>query len=139
MIKRIFRTLLRALARKLALCRLPADLVAGDLCAIQAGEAGFAVLKVLAVDPEGVHVRLYKQRFRSLPTTPDPAELSLGVFKVDGDTSDAFSIGHLPLTREALAVSWPVRIAHRPVLTGELDGYEMWIESHGGYFDQPIL
>ena len=139
MIKRIFRTLLRALARKLALSRLPSDLVAGDLCAIQAGEAGFAVLKILAVDPDGVHVRLYKQRFRSLPATPDPAELSLGAFKVDGGTSDAFSIGHLPLTREALAVSWPVRVAHRSVLADELDGYEIWIKSQGGYFDQPIL
>jgi hypothetical protein len=114
-------------------------LAAGDVCAIPAGDSGFAVLRVLAVDSRCVHVRLYKQRFSALPRELDLTELSLGVFKTDGTASDPFSIGHLPLTREGLGLSGPVRIFHRPVLGDELDGYQIWLESRGGYFDGQIL
>jgi hypothetical protein len=138
MLERIFSTLLRPLARSLAVRRLPPDMAAGDLYAIPAREEGFAVLKVLAVD-DGVHVRLYRQRYAHIPSATDVDELSLGVFTVGGNGPDAFSIGHLPLTRKAFAVSGPVRIGRRPILPEELDGYEIWLESLGGYFDRGIL
>jgi len=140
MISGMLRAVLRPVIRRWALGRLPSDLTAGDLCAIPGGEGGgFAILKVLAVDPSGVHVRLYKQRFTAIPADLDLAELSLGVFQAVGGGSDPFSIGHLPISREGLGLSGPIRIANRPVLADELDGYQMWLESHGGYFEGRIL
>jgi hypothetical protein len=138
-LKGILRPLLRPFARRWALRRLPPDLAAGDLYAIPTNDSRFAILKVLATDPQGVHVRLYKQRFSSVPSRLEASELTLGAFAVDETNSDPFTIGHLPITRISFGLSSPVRVARQPVLEDELEGYRIWLDSRGGYFEGRII
>ena len=78
MFKRIVYAALRPFVHRWARSQVPADLAAGDLCVIPAREAGYAIIKILAVDAGGLHVRLYKERFPTVPDDLDRATLSLG-------------------------------------------------------------
>ena len=102
----------------------------GSLYSVNDGEGWFRIAKVLAVDEKGVHIRLYKNRFKDRPTTVDKRALSLG--KVDDP--DGFGMGHLPLTRAAF-VAWQPKLLERgEVSSEELDGFLEWQKSGGGYF-----
>ncbi len=88
------------------------------------------MVKILVLEPDAVHIRIYKQRFSSRPASVDPASLSLGKL---GD-KDGFSIGHLPLARRTFASWKPVYISQQPVLDSELEGYRTWKDAKGGIF-----
>lgn len=89
----------------------------------------FGVLKVLVLDPEAVHVRVYQQRYAVRPTSVDPNTLTLGKL---GDKN--FSIGHLPLSRKSFS-SWdPVFVSQESVREEELEGYRIWQRAQGGVF-----
>jgi hypothetical protein len=103
---------------------------AGDLYSTREGNGQFSVVKILVLEPQAVHVRIYKQRFSSRPASVDPASLTLGKI----DDKNAFSIGHIPLSRKTFA-SWnPVFISQQSVSDGELEGYKMWKEASGKTF-----
>jgi len=107
------------------------DWHAGGLYSTADGQGQFSVVKILVLEPNAVHVRVYKQRFSSRPTSIDPASLTLG--QLDG--KDSFSIGHLPLSRSSFASWAPVFITQQPVSDDELEGYKMWKEAKGGVFN----
>jgi hypothetical protein len=88
----------------------------------------FGVLKVLAVDSNFVHVRVYKDHFPQEPRNLDPAKLSLGTI----DDKDGFGIGHLPLKRQTFANWRPRFLQSGSVTEEELDGYRYWKESSDG-------
>jgi hypothetical protein len=70
----------------------------GDLCSIRHGERGYAVAKILKLEPRVVHVRVYAKVYDERPQEVDDDELSLGtVF------DDEFSLGHLPYDADAFA------------------------------------
>jgi hypothetical protein len=103
---------------------------AGSLYTVDDGEGWFRVAKVLAVDEKGVHIRLYKNRFKDRPGNVDKAALSLGRI----DDPDGFGMGHLPLTRAAF-VAWKPKLLERGTVSDEeLDGFLEWQKSGGGYF-----
>jgi|HubBroStandDraft_4_1064222.scaffolds.fasta_scaffold176865_1 hypothetical protein len=106
------------------------ELRAGGLYSTEDGEGHFSVVKILVLEPDAVHIRIYKQRFPSRPASVDPASLTLGKF---GD-KDGFSIGHLPLSRRSFASWQPVFISQQSVSDGELEGYRTWKEAKGGIF-----
>ena len=54
---------------------------------------------MLAVDEVGVHVRLYKNKWKERPEKVDASTLSLGGV----DDKDGFGMGHLPLTKRTFA------------------------------------
>ena len=90
----------------------------------------FSVIKILALERDAVHIRIYKQKFSARPTSIDPASLTLAKL---GD-KDGFSIGHVPLSRQTFA-SWKrVFIKQQSVSDGELEGYRTWKEANGGLF-----
>lgn len=70
-------------------------------------------MKVLAVDEDAVHIRVYKERFSTRPATVDTDGLTLGSI----DDADGFGVGHLPLTHEEFALWQPAR---RPTLLARL-------------------
>ena len=80
------------------------------------------VAKVLAVDKNAVHVRLYKESFAEVPRQINMAVLTWG-------------LGHIPIARATFASWQPVVIQHEPVADDELDGYRMWEEASGGVWD----
>src|SRR5688572_13725931 len=65
----------------------------GGLYSIRHSERGFGVVKVLAIDPGVISIRMYKQTFETRPSSIDPSGLTLGSI----DDADGFGVGHLPL------------------------------------------
>lgn len=105
----------------------------GDLASVATGDGEYGVVKLLATDAVGVHVRLYQQRFPDRPGVVDPTTLSLGASMFDQDVP--FSIGHIPLRHEAFADWQPILLARGiGVEERELQGYRGWEEAEGGYF-----
>ena len=58
--------------------RLPDGLSAGDICSIESGSGGFGIVKILALEPGTVHIRLYKEKFASRPDLIGATGLFLG-------------------------------------------------------------
>ena len=108
----------------------PQSLKNGGLYAVEDGGGKFAIVKLLVVEKEGVHVRLYKNKFESRPTTVDPATLSLGSVK----DPNGGGIGHLPITHGNFRAWQPSLIGDTVVTEEELEGYRMWRDGKGGYF-----
>ena len=102
----------------------------GGLYSTANGRGQFSVVKVLVLEPDAVHVRVYKQKFSLRPTSVDPASLTLGKL----DDKDGFNIGHLPLSRTSFASWEPVFISQQSVSDSELQGYKMWKEAKGEVF-----
>jgi hypothetical protein len=102
----------------------------GDLYSV-VYEKEFRVAKVLVVDSDAVHIRLYKSTFYSRPSEIIENQLVLGKY----DDPDGFGIGHLPLASSEFAAWQPVFIKKVAVSPDELDGYEYWKESGGGVWN----
>ena len=109
---------------------IPARLATGDLCSIKSGD-GFAIVKVLSVDRDVVHVRIYKEKFSQRPTCIDPNRLSLGAI----DDPDGFGVGHLPLSRGTFGSWMPIYIQNDPATDDELVWVSEWQKSKGGVWN----
>ena len=123
--------ILVVVALVLVACRKSgASLEVGGIYSTADGKGGFGVVKLLAHADSICHVRVYKQKFQSRPTTVEVGSLSLGK---PGDP-DGFGMGHIPM-REAGFLEWqPVLITKTTVTPDELEGYKIWKESGGGVF-----
>ena len=108
--------------------RLPRALAVGDICAVDSGNGGFGIVKILRLDPSIVHVALYGNKFSQRPSHVDTRILQFGQIGEEG----ANGIGHLPLSRATFAQWHPVRIERAEVTEDELFGYRMWVEHRGG-------
>ena len=102
----------------------------GGLYSTDDGKGQFGILKILVLEPDAVHVRIYQQKFSSRPISIDPASLTLGKL---GD-KEAFSIGHVPLSRKTFASWKPIFISQQSVSENELEGYRIWKDANGGLF-----
>ncbi len=123
--------ILVAVAVVFVACRkASASLQVGGIYSTADGKSGYGVVKLLAHGDGICHVRVYKQKFTTRPTTVDVGSLSLGK---PGDP-DGFGMGHIPM-REAGFLEWqPVLITTSTVTPDELEGYKIWKESGGGVF-----
>jgi hypothetical protein len=72
----------------------------GDVYSVQ-DKRGFRIAKILVVDPNAVHIRLYKNVFLQRPEHIDLKTLNLGTI----NDVDGFGVGHLPLSRSEFS-SW---------------------------------
>jgi hypothetical protein len=104
-------------------------LVEGGIYSIESGKGDIGIAKVLVLDGDTIHIRVYKNHFSSRPKTIDPIQLTLGTIH---DKDGAFGIGHLPI-RTAEFISWkPELIMKSEVDEKELDGYKEWKDAGGG-------
>jgi hypothetical protein len=78
------------------------------------------VAKVLKLEPDRVHFRIYKQRFHRLPCN-DPTLLTLGRI----DDEHRFGMGHLPLPLKTLKKRDPLLMTYSEVETRQLEEYEL--------------
>lgn len=101
----------------------------GGLYSTDDGKGQFNVVKILMLEPDVVHLRIYKEQFPSRPTTVDPNSLTVGKL---GDKE--FSIGHLPLSPRSFASWKPIFMSQQVVQDSELEGYRLWKEANGGVF-----
>jgi hypothetical protein len=69
----------------------PSELFEGAYYSIVDGDE-FSIAKVLKLEPEIVHVRIYKQHFQQRPRSIDPTALTLGSI----DDEDGFGMDICP-------------------------------------------
>jgi hypothetical protein len=105
----------------------PSELFEGAYYSIVDGET-FSIAKVLKLEAEIVHVRIYKQHFQQRPRSIDPAALTLGTIH----DKDGFGMSHLPLRLVTFLNSDPIFLTHTEVTPQELEGYNFWKESADG-------
>jgi hypothetical protein len=86
------------------------------------------IAKVLKLEPEIVHVRIYKEHFPLRPRSIDPSALTLGTIHDE----DGFGMGHLPLRLESFQERQPIFLTYSAVKPEELEGYNLWKESADG-------
>jgi hypothetical protein len=96
----------------------------GDIYSVDDGDGKIGIVKVLAVDPGTIHLRLYKNKFDNRPKEINTSELSLGGL---GD-KDGFGIGHVPLDIRGFKNWKPELITNEKVTDEELEGYKIWRE-----------
>ena len=107
------------------------ELFEGAYYSIRDGNV-FAIAKVLKLEPNVVHIRIYKQHYPLRPRAIDPEALTLGTI----DDKDGFGMGHLPLRLEAFKERQPIFLTYIEVKPDELEGYNLWRESaEGGVFE----
>jgi hypothetical protein len=104
----------------------------GGLYATRQDDGSYSILKILKIDPQGVHVRLYSNKFSTLPKNIDESKLYMaGIDRKPGET---LGMGHAPISKQSFS-SWKAQfIQPSKVNPEELEGYNMWLEAKGGYF-----
>lgn len=105
----------------------PSELFEGAYYSIADGEE-FSIARVLKLEPEIVHVRIYKQNFSQRLRSIDPAVLTRGTIH----DKDGFGMGHLPLRLATFLNSEPEFLMHAEVTPQELEGYNLWKETADG-------
>jgi hypothetical protein len=103
----------------------------GGLYSVTSADAGFNVVKIIALTKGIVHIRLYKNTFQTRPDTVDPATLSLGGI----DDPEGFGIGHLPMDKDVFEKMQPIFIKQESVSDEELEGFKFWKKETGGFFN----
>jgi hypothetical protein len=106
------------------------ELFEGGYYSIVDGET-FSIAKVLKLEPDTVHVRIYKQHFPQRPRSIDPNSLSLGTIH----DKDGFGMGHLPLRIASFQKRKPVFVIYSEVKAEELGGYEYYKDIGGGVWE----
>jgi hypothetical protein len=104
----------------------------GGLYSVESEGGGYSVAKILKLDTEGIHIRLYSNQFPTRPSDVDTSKLYMAGF--NHNPNEQLGMGHLPLSRASFQNWKPVQIKVVSVNADELDGYEVWKESGGGYF-----
>ena len=102
----------------------------GGLYSTGSPESGFGLVKILALDPGVVSLRIYGRRSTNRPSPADISVMKSG----SPDEPKSFGIGHVPVA-EAQFISWsPEFLAEEPVSEEELEGYHFWKEDlEGGH------
>jgi hypothetical protein len=106
----------------------PSELFEGAYYSVTNSD-NFSIAKVLKLEPDKVHVRIYQQHFAERPSSIDPSVLTLGTTILDRDN---FGISHLPLRLETFMRHEPVFLTYVEVQPNELDGYNLWKETADG-------
>ncbi|MBO9703491.1 MAG: hypothetical protein J7604_25005 [Sporocytophaga sp.] len=96
---------------------------AGSICTIEDGEGKFGIVKVLVINDQEAHVKIYKNKFDRRPAQVDIKTLSLGSIN---NMEGGFGIGHVPLERSGFDNWKPISIGFEEVTQDDLVGYEMW-------------
>ena len=102
--------------------RIDDSIKAGAICTVEDGDGKFGIIKVLVMEPEIAHIKIYKNKFATRPSKIDLKTLSMGSI----NDKDGFGIGHTPLSRKGFEEWKPVVIANEKVSEEELEGYRIW-------------
>jgi hypothetical protein len=105
-------------------CSNKAEIIrAGSICTIDDGEGKFGIVKVLVINNEEAHIKIYKNKYDLRPTKLDLKTLSLGSIN---DKEGGIGIGHVPLEKIGFDNWKPLQVAFEEVTKEDLEGYEMW-------------
>ena len=114
-------------------CRAEPAYVEGGLYSVPQENGKYIVVKILKADRGGVHVRSYSNLFDQRPRDVDESKLYMA--GIDHKPSEALGMGHLPVARESFR-HWDARLIKVVrVRDEELEGYRMWVDAKGSYFN----
>ncbi|CAF1056864.1 unnamed protein product [Adineta ricciae] len=99
----------------------------GDICTVENGDGKFSVVKILVMNDEKVHVRLYAHTYDQRP-----ADITSDMLTVSSiaEKSDDFGVGHLPLSQEGFDSWKPIAVKHEEVTRDDLSGYFVWLREY---------
>jgi hypothetical protein len=117
MVGRLVGALL-ALTLLIPACRRGSQIVEGGVYAFAGSGGDFTISKVLREDEFAVHLRTYKESFKTVPTSINTGQLTV-------------MIGHAPLAREGFLKEQPKLISVEKVADSELEGYRYYLETMG--------
>ena len=95
---------------------------AGSICTVEDGDGKFGVVKVLVIDQQVAHIKIYKNKYDKRPSKIDIRALSLGSI----NDKDGFGIGHVPMEKKGFDNWKPIPIGYEEVTKEDLEGYEIW-------------
>ena len=104
----------------------------GGLYYTVAEKGGYSILKILKIDENGYHIRLYSNVWDNPPNKVD--EKLLYMAGVNHKPNESLGMGHVPISKLNFN-SWnAIFVQESTVQSEELEGYNMWLEAKGGYF-----
>jgi len=95
---------------------------AGSICTVENGDGKFGIVKILVIDDEIIHVKIYKNQFDKRPSKIDIKTLSVGTL----NDKDGFGVGHAPLEKKGFYNWKPIEVGFETVTKDDLIGYEIW-------------
>ncbi|MFZ1280114.1 MAG: hypothetical protein WAR59_04710 [Ignavibacteriaceae bacterium] len=101
----------------------------GGLYSVNSENGKYGIIKVLVMDSNVVHIKIYANSFETRPIELDTSKLTLGTIH-----DKEFGIGHMPIEKQELLRWEPRLIMHQSVSKEELKGYNLWKEENGGVF-----
>jgi hypothetical protein len=96
--------------------------IVGGLYGSRDPDDTYRVVKVLAVDDSAVHIRMYAERFVTMPIGVTSSQLTLGSPSSPG----GLGVGHLPVSREGFLREPRTLLSTEAVGGEELEGYRYW-------------
>lgn len=100
----------------------PKKIKVGSICSVDDGDGKFGIVKILVIEAEIIHVKMYKNKYAERPVAIDINTLSIGsVYDEAG-----FGVDHQPIDRKAFDSWKPIVIAFEEVTDDDLEGYEIW-------------
>jgi hypothetical protein len=116
----------------------------GGLYSVAVDDRGFAVARVLASGRDGIHLRVYSNRYRDRPTRINRSELFLvppqdltdaalnATHPDDRPDPGAFAIGHIPLRVASFRAWRPKLIGLERLEADDLVEYRSWQANRRG-------
>jgi len=104
----------------------------GGLYVTPRENGAYVPLKILKVDADGVHVRIYSNVYPEVPARID--ESTLYMAGIDQREDEPMGMGHLPISLSSFSTWGAVLVQPSSVSDQELEGYALWLEANGGYF-----
>jgi hypothetical protein len=92
------------------------NLKTGGLYISKDKDGMYSISKILVIEVEGVHVRMYSDKFKTKPSA------------ISSDSLHVL-IGHAPMRKEGFLLDKPELLKVEPVAGAELEGYEMYLEA----------
>jgi hypothetical protein len=108
------------------------EYIEGGIYSTPASDGGFSILKILKIDENGCHIRVYSNNFSIRPSSIDENQLYMA--GINRKPKETLGMGHLPLSKSSFTGWGVVFIKKSTVSSEELEGYRMWLEAKGGYF-----
>lgn len=117
-----------------ALLALPAaaqELVEGGLYVVGNEGVGYRPLKIVKLDAEGVHVRMFSNVYSNVPARIRQDDLLIS----DRDLPPYLPFGfrHIPFRRASFEDLKPIFVERSAVSADEMSDYEVWLGKDGGY------
>ena len=92
------------------------ELKTGGIYATRNDEGKYSLSKILVLEDEAIHIRLYNEEFDEIPKSVSSDDLT-------------FLLGHAPMARKGFLSDDPKFVTLESVSDSELAGYRMYIDA----------